>query len=272
MPQKKYCVIGYPIRHSLSPRIHNREFKKRGVKGRYRAVEVKPENLAVFMKNFGERFEGGNVTIPHKEKIMRFLEWVSPEARAIGAVNTIVKRVGRGGKAQLCGYNTDVVGCREALRENGVKVLKNKCVLVVGAGGAARAVVYGLTKAGAQVTVANRTLAHAKKLARAFGAYATSLSAFNPSDFDLIINTTSVGMWPHTKESPLPNLVAHLAAHANKLPLVMDIIYRPRLTKFLKDAKKGGCRIITGETMFLAQARASFQLFLSSTSPKTLIR
>ena len=273
MPQKNYCVIGYPIQHSLSPRLYNREFKKRGIAARYHAVEVKPENLSAFMKTFRERFEGANVTIPHKENVMRFLDVVSREARAIGAVNTIVKKKGKGGMTKLYGYNTDVTGCMEALKKNGVRVLKNKRVLVLGAGGAARAVVYCLTRAGAHVTVANRTLAHAKKLARAFGCDAIKMNAenINPADFYFIINATSGGMWappqrglrPQTKETPLPDLARQLAPRAphQKLPIVMDIVYRPRLTVLLKDAKKSGCRIITGDHMFLAQAAQSFKLF-----------
>lgn len=276
---KRFCVIGFPISHSLSPRIHNRAFRALKISAQYEAVEVKPEKLAAFMKTFRDCFDGANVTIPHKETVMKFLDEVAPEARAIGAVNTIVKR----GK-KLIGYNTDVYGALEALnagftskagprsRSKPPQVahpfLRGKKVLILGAGGAARAIVYGLTKAGADVMILNRTLSRAKKLAREFRcAYpknsdATSLKALLGTS-NIIINTTSVGMMRHGKlssDSPLPQLIACLQ-NSKKKPIVMDIIYRPRMTKFLRDAKRAGCPIITGDKMFLAQADKSFELW-----------
>jgi shikimate dehydrogenase len=317
---KKYCVIGYPIGHSLSPKIHNAAFKKLKIDAKYEAVEVKPQNLKKFMRDFKEKYAGANVTIPHKEQVIKYLDKISPEAKKIGAVNTIVNR---GGK--LVGHNTDVVGAMVAL--SGVMVslsnhgtgfpFKNKNVVVLGAGGAARAVVYGLKRAGAKVTIVNRTISRAKKLAVEFGC------KYEPkvlSPFDVLINTTSVGMWQKrgnreqgtgnwTKETPLPELsrgwlrafflnngapqphsgllaplsgaaVASMGrsprlggtrsaslklfkknAQQPAPPVVMDIIYRPRMTKLLRDAKKAGCQIITGDKMFLAQAEASFKLF-----------
>jgi len=254
MINKNYCVIGYPIKHSLSPRIHNREFKKRGIAARYRAVEVRPENLAAFMKSYKENFDGGNVTIPHKEKVMRFLDWISPEVRAIGAVNTIVNRSGK-----LEGYNTDVIGAMTALK-SAVKIIKDKRAVVLGAGGAARAVIYGLRKAGTKVLILNRTVETAKKLAVEFGCEYGVLEDFDATNCDILINTTSVGMWPKSTETPLPNLKESLRAMKKK-PVVMDVIYRPKVTRFLKDAKACGCKIIIGEKMFLSQAAASFRLF-----------
>lgn len=280
---KYFCVIGHPIKHSLSPRIHNAWFKKKRIKANYKAVEVLPENLAIFMKNFREEFAGANVTIPHKQTVMKFLDWISPEARLIGAVNTIVNR-----KGKLCGYNTDIVGAMNALKKAGkVWTLTGKRVVVLGAGGAARAVVYGLVKAGACVRVLNRTPAHAKKLMNELGAKKSknsygkivgSLEDFDPSDCDILINTTSVGMWPNIKDSPLPDFKVRMKKRANshaefppwqggrakkmsKKVVVMDIIYRPRITKLLRDAQSAGCKIITGDHMFLAQAKKSFEYF-----------
>lgn len=251
---KKYCVIGYPIKHSLSPKIFNSAFKKLKIPAQYSAVEVAPRNLARFMQGFCGKYAGANVTIPHKEKILRFLDKLSPSAKAIGAVNVIVNRHGK-----LIGYNTDVLGAMMALKSS-VKNLRNKNTVVLGAGGAARAIVYGLKKAGAKVTILNRTLSHAKKLAQDFKCRFGAIEKNNFEQCDILINATSVGMWPHKKETPLPQL-KNLPRELKKKPIVMDIVYRPRMTKFLRDAKKAGCRIITGDKMFLAQAEKSFEIF-----------
>ncbi|MBI2638242.1 shikimate dehydrogenase [Candidatus Peregrinibacteria bacterium] len=234
--KKVYCVIGYPIKHSLSPKLHNAAFRKLKIPARYEAVEVKPRDLAKFMRDYRARYAGGNVTIPHKQTIMKYLDRVSPEAKKIGAVNTIVNREGK-----LIGYNTDVFGAMFSLQKIGRVALRNKKVMVLGAGGAARAVVHGLKKAGASVTILNRTLAHAKKLASDFRCAYAALKDFQKCTsrgLDILINTTSVGMWPN-----------------------MDIIYRPRITQLLRDAKAAGCKIITGDHMFLAQAAKSFELW-----------
>lgn len=251
-----YCVIGFPIKHSLSPRIHNRAFKKFGISARYEAVSVRPEDLGKFMRRFRARYVGANVTIPHKQKVMRFLDGVSVEARKIGAVNAIVNR---GGK--LIGHNTDCFGAMEALKQNGARRLEGKRAVVLGAGGAARAIIYGLKRAGAHVLVLNRTLAHAKKLAKEFRCQSGNLKDFDPAKCDILISTTSVGMWPKTSLSPLPNLLKFYSKNKLSRPFVMDIIYRPHITKLLRDAKRAGCQIITGDHMFLAQAAKSFELW-----------
>lgn len=313
--KQNYCVIGCPIKHSLSPKIYNRAFKKYRIPARYEAAEVNPKNLAAFMSTFRTKYSGASVTIPHKQAVIKFLDQLSPEARAIGAVNCIVNRDG-----ELTGYNTDSDGAMQALRKGasrqmactpgkigqpgksvGVsghihldKWLHGKHAIVLGAGGAARAVVYGLRQAGAEVLVVNRTLSHAKKLAANFGCKACSLAEFTLSSvkrkfpFDILVNTTSVGMWPNAAATPLPDFAKILAsaartsskkvrsgttalqrssmlanktkAHASAC-VVMDIIYRPRMTRFLKDAQRAGCHVITGEAMFLAQAEKSFELW-----------
>lgn len=262
----RFCVIGYPIQHSLSPRIHNRAFRKLGILARYEAISVRPRDLGSFIRKFRKNFTGANVTIPHKEKILRYLDALSPEARAIGAVNTIVNR---GGK--LIGYNTDVFGAMEALgkiksatQKSKVKFLKEEKVIVLGAGGAARAVIYGLKKAGAKVIILNRTLSRAKKLAREFhcSTVIASMAKQSIQEADIIINATSVGMWPKVSQTPLPEFFAYWRlAFDRPRSIAMDIVYRPRMTKFLRDAQKAGCKIITGDKMFLAQAAKSFELW-----------
>lgn len=292
---KKYCVIGYPVKHSLSPRLFNAIFKKAKLPARYEFAEVSPANLGNFMCDFRANFAGANVTIPHKKAIIKYLDKLSPEARKIGAVNVIVNR---GGK--LIGHNTDVFGAMAALKRGGNfgKFLKDKRAVVLGAGGAARAVVYGLKKAGAKVTILNRTLAHAKKLARDFDCefgnlslrVVMSLRAHSLRSVqaprsnllcDILINTTSVGIiggkikGQRSKiksagqklkaeiDSPLPELKKILLTMNPKhLPVVMDIVYTPRMTKLLRDAKSAGCKIITGDKMFLAQAAKSFELWI----------
>lgn len=251
----RYCVIGYPIKHSLSPKIHNRAFRKQKINANYEAVEVMPKDLAKFMRSFRQKYAGANVTIPHKVSVMKFLDEVSLEGRKIGAVNTIVNR---GGK--LIGYNTDVFGAISALKHGYAKSLRGKKAVVLGAGGAARAVVFGLKKAGAKVLILNRTLLHAKKLARDFGCKSGKPEDFDPANCEILINTTSVGMWPKSRVTPLPHFAIQLSG-ASKKPVVMDIVYRPRITKLLRDAKKAGCKIITGDHMFLGQAAKAFQLW-----------
>lgn len=278
MNKTRYCIIGYPVKHSLSPRLFNAAFKKAKLSAQYEFAEIAPEKLGKFMRSFRANFAGANVTIPHKQAIIKYLDKLSPEARKIGAVNVIVNRQGK-----LIGYNTDVYGAMEAVRgveseerkATGEKFLKGKFAFVLGAGGAARAVVYGLKKAGAHVTVLNRTLAHAKKLARdfkcEFGRLEDFEKIFASAPCDILINTTSVGMWDMT---PLPNFKKIIAAGtavatAKKRPIVMDIIYRPRITKFLRDARAAGCKITTGDKMFLAQAAKTFELWMYANSRNT---
>lgn len=251
---KHYCIIGYPLGHSLSPKIHNHWFRFKKIHAHYEACEVKPKHLAQFMRTYREKFAGGNITIPHKEKIMRFLDAISPEVRDIGAVNTIVNKNG-----MLIGYNTDIFGFLYALKKVFRKSLRNKKVIVLGAGGASRAIMYGLKKNGAHIVILNRTISHAKKLARIFTCTYGSLDDFNPIQCDILINATSVGMMKKG-ESPIPSLKEKIKNIEEK-PLVMDIVYRPRMTKFLHDAKSAGCKIITGDKMLLAQAAKSFQLW-----------
>ncbi|MBI4994302.1 shikimate dehydrogenase [Candidatus Peregrinibacteria bacterium] len=264
---RKYCVIGYPIKHSLSPKIFNRAFRQLKIPAQYEAVEVRPEKLAAFMRGFRKKYSGANVTIPHKEKILRFLDKLSPEAKKIGAVNVIVNQRGK-----LVGYNTDVFGAMVALgkevrgQRSDVRChrLAGSNVVILGAGGAARAIVYGLKKAGAKITVLNRTVSHAEKLARDFKCKFGALENFDPANCDILINATSVGMC--SKETPLPQLKKILRG-SKKKSIVMDIIYRPRMTKFLRDALGAGCRIITGEVMFFSQAAESFKLWAGKKFP-----
>lgn len=254
--KNKYCVIGFPIAHSLSPALHNRFFKENKIRAHYSAIEVAPSDLGLFMCDFASKYSGANVTIPYKEKILDFLDELSPEVRVIGACNTVVNR---GGK--LIGYNTDATGFMSALKSGGVRNIKGKNVVVVGAGGAARAVVFALKTLGAHITILNRTIEHARKLAKDFEQNYGDLKDFNKLKCDILVNTTSVGMWhkenkKYMSESPI------VFAGESIPKIVMDIIYRPRMTKLLRTAKKHGVKIITGDKMFEAQAEKARGLFL----------
>lgn len=252
--QKSYCVIGQPIAHSRSPRLHNGWFKKYKISAHYDKIEVSPKALGSFMKLFAEKYAGANVTIPHKEKILQYLDGISTEAKIIGAINTIVNHEGK-----LWGHNTDMFGALAALKEVGLTSLKNKKVLVMGAGGAARAIVYGLSTQGAIVVIANRTLSKAKKLAKEFGAEWCGYDLVGVFPMDIIINASSVGL----NDTQATNIFYFKSTIEDwdRKPVVMDIIYTPKYTKLLRDARAAGCKIITGDKMFVAQAQEAFKLF-----------
>ncbi|PJC36864.1 shikimate dehydrogenase [Candidatus Peregrinibacteria bacterium CG_4_9_14_0_2_um_filter_53_11] len=277
----RYCVIGYPVEHSRSPELHNAAFKAAGLAAQYEAVSVPPEKLGAFMAGFKSSYSGANVTIPHKEKIIPFLDALSETAQRIGAVNTIVNESG-----SLIGYNTDCSGALGALAEamgrasdDPAAVFGGRRALVLGAGGAARALIYGLTRAGAEVTVLNRTPERARRLAEEFGCSWGALDTVPPiSDraekAGLIINTTSVGMDGET--TPAPWLGEYLAASAHThgkagapLPVyVMDSIYTPELTPFLRQAQQAGAEVVFGRRMFLKQAADAFELWTGRPMPE----
>lgn len=276
-----YCIIGHPVAHSLSPQIHNAAFKALKISADFVKEDVLPEDLESFMRGFRNKYAGASVTIPHKEAVMKFLDEIDPQARKIGAVNTVLNK-----NSRLIGYNTDCYGAMQTLRsviaslskakaKQSSQFLANKRVCILGAGGAARAVLYGCLQAGARVTILNRTVEKAQKLAEEFNVDFGALTDFRCEDFDVIINTTSCGMHPHDGESP----VCHFERPAVARPqvsedgeprnlVVMDIIYAPLKTKLIKDAKKAGCKIITGDRMLLYQACKAFEIWTGEKAPK----
>ena len=278
---KKYCVIGHPVAHSLSPQIHNAAFKALGIDAEYEKIDLPPSELPSFMGNFTKKYSGANVTIPHKRDVMAYLDKLDVEAREISAVNVIVNENGK-----LVGYNTDVYGAMMALCERisgndcetaiRTKFLSGKKIVILGAGGAAHAVAYGCAKAGANINILNRTPDHAKQLASDLNDLhrATSLVVkygnlkdFNPEHCDILINTTSCGLASAsaTDESPIGLLKNRLEFSNNKF-VVMDVIYNPLKTKLLRDAESIGCKIITGDKMFLYQAARAFELWTGQTA------
>jgi len=248
-----YGIIGNPIRKSLSPAIHNRAFRRMGINAAYLAFEVGDIRDALdAIRGLGIR--GVSITIPFKTSVIPFLDELDALAGKIGSVNTIVNS---GGK--LIGHNTDHFGALKALEE---KVnLNGKKVMLLGAGGAARAIAYGLKERGCEVTIFNRSLEKGARLAKELGYAYHSLSALSEMerstrDANVLINATRVGMHPHEAESPLPKQVLR------KEMTVMDIVYRPLRTRLLQEAQERGCKTIDGLEMLAYQGAAQLEIWI----------
>ncbi len=253
-----YGVIGQPVAHSLSPLMHNTAFAVTGCAAHFSAFPVTDLAAAVAgIRALG--IAGVSVTLPHKTAVIKYLDWVDAEALAIGAVNTIVNRSGR-----LCGYNTDVSGAINALQSK-IK-LSGRRMLILGAGGAARALVYGALKAGAIVAIANRTPERGQALAAEFGAGFLSRSEWDGFAPEILVNTTSLGMSPEIEKMPLP--AAFLAPDM----VVMDIVYNPLQTRLLQTAKERGAQTIDGLAMFVGQGALQFELWTGKKAPLEVMR
>ena len=253
-----FAVIGNPVKHSLSPAMMNAAFKSLGVAGVYMALEVDaPEEDLTTLSKMG--FRGLSVTLPHKETAYRLAAEVDETARAIGAVNTL-RRAGDGWE----GINTDWLGAVRALSD--VVPLAGRSALVIGAGGVARAVVYGLEREGAAVAVSNRSAERGKVLAGAFGCDFIPLDELGKSrdgaGFDVVVQCTSVGL-QGTGSAPL---VPHDFFHPGMV--VMDTVYRPLWTPFLRAAKGAGCAVVTGIEMLLHQGVAQLEWWLGRAVPR----
>jgi 3-dehydroquinate dehydratase / shikimate dehydrogenase len=253
-----YGVIGNPIHHSLSPVMQNAAFQERRINAVF--VPFLVRDLRDFIRAIPELgVTGFSVTIPHKQAVLKFLDECDPLAAAIGAVNTVVVR----GGGKLFGYNTDYVGVLRAL-ESRIS-LAGSCVLILGAGGAARAVAFALARAGAAVRVCARRPAKAKELARAVGGEAIARSRLCGEFFDAIVNATPVGMYPNANKSPLKS---------NELNcrLVFDSIYRPRRTRLLQLAERRGIETVSGLEMFIAQGVAQWEIWTGERAPESVMR
>lgn len=263
-----YGLIGNPVSHSISPIIHNTLFREMNLNSIY--IPFKVDNIADFIGEFRELdVKGYSVTIPHKESVLNHLDAIDLMAKKIGAVNTIVNKDGR-----LVGYNTDCSAAIQALEDinqvsaTGAKNdrLKGRHVTLLGAGGAARAIAFGLQERGAQVTIVNRNYERAQSLARDVGCLYREFDNLPEIKTDILINATPVGMFPAVNETPIdknqlkPNMI------------VFDTIYNPLETKLLRDAKTQGCKILGGLPMFINQAAAQFELWTGMTPPLELIR
>ncbi len=259
-------VIGDPIEHTLSPTIHNAAFNHLKLDFVFLAFRVKAadlENAVRGMRGLG--IHGLNVTMPHKSTVIAYLDEVDPAVKFLGSANTILNKNGK-----LSGFNTDGVGALKALRENGAE-LSEKKVLLLGAGGAAKAIAFAIAEEVGELVVLNRTAEKAKELAEALGrmfnkkVVGGSLSpdaiAKNLRDSDILINATSVGMKPNLSQS----LVAPQWLRSDLT--VMDIVYNPVETKLAEDAKAAGAKVISGVEMLIYQGAASFEIWTGRAAP-----
>lgn len=253
-----YGVIGDPVGHSLGPLLHNTAFQARRMNAVYLAFLVR--DLRDFLGALGPLgIAGFSVTLPHKQTILRHLHGCDPLANQIGAVNTVVVR----GGSKLYGYNTDYVGVLRALERR--VALRGSRVLLLGAGGAARAAAFALAQGGAIVAVCSRRMARARALARSVGGEAIERRQLRGEFFDAIVNATPVGMYPASGAAPLE-------ARELNCRVVMDLIYRPIKTRLLEIAERRGLETISGVEMFLTQGMAQFEIWTGVRAPEAAIR
>lgn len=253
-------VIGWPIGHSLSPVLQNAAIERAGLDYNYTALPVQPEDLPAAVAGLKAlHYRGWNVTIPHKSAIMPLLDEIDEAARIIGAVNTVVNDNGK-----LTGYNTDCLGFMGALTARQID-LSNKTAVLLGAGGAARAVIWGLIKAGvAEVVLGVRNPAKAQPLADEFSAYGkVTVCHWEEAAFaeklqacDLLVNTTPLGMTPKVEECPPVDW-----SKVKDSAFVYDIIYTPAETRFLREAREHGHKTVNGEEMLAGQGAAALQMW-----------
>jgi shikimate dehydrogenase len=266
-------VIGWPIEHSVSPPMHNAAFQALGLDWCYVPFAVPPERLreaVAGVRALGLR--GINVTVPHKQALLALVDELTPAARAIGAVNTVLVAGDR-----LRGHNTDAAGFLRALREIGFAP-EGCFALVLGAGGAARAVVFALAGVGAKITILNRTEERALALAREFAGCGAE-AALRAGSLDLptlrceaprarlVVNTTPVGMWPRVEGTPWPQDVPFPPG-----ALLFDLVYNPRETRLMAQARAAGARAVDGLGMLVHQGAEAFRLWTGIEPPVEVMR
>ncbi len=270
-----FGVIADPVGHSISPAVHNACFAAKNKNSVYLPLLVSggKAEFEEFMNNITSRkwldFRGFSVTIPHKVNALEYAqekgEYIDPVAVQIGAVNTLV--IGVNGR--LTGYNTDYAGAMQALTAAmGISKneLKHKKAACLGAGGAARAIVAALSDAGANITIYNRTIEKAQGLAGDFNCRFAGMDKLADMDADIIINCTSVGMYPNINESPLPK------EYLKRSHVVFDTVYNPKETQLLRDARQAGAKTVCGIEMFIYQAAEQFKIFTQEDCPMDVLR
>jgi shikimate dehydrogenase len=259
-------LLGWPVAHSVSPAMQNAAFRAMGLPWHYELVPAPPTALAATLAGLeAQGFRGANVTVPHKETVLGHLDRVEGAAQAIGAVNTLLACDGA-----WVGTNTDTVGFMAALRQAGFEP-EGRRALVLGAGGAARAVVYALGQAGCTCLVYNRTAARARCLVDALSVATStaieSLSGLQPDSLDLLVNATPVGQWPQTASSPWPEVLP-LPSHWT----VFDLIYNPAETRLLARARAAGATPVGGLDMLVHQGALGFCLWTGRAAPLEVMR
>jgi len=268
----KVCgIIGDPIEHTMSPVMHNAAFKNRGVDYVYLAFWVKKEELGKAIEGMRALdIRGLNITIPHKVTVIPFLDELDPLADKIGAVNTIVNDNG-----VLRGYNTDATGFLHALRERGVEP-EGKSVVILGAGGASRAISFILAERGSSLVILNRTWDKAKicadRISETFQRKATALKlnrenlAAALSQADILVNATSIGMSPNINETPVTSNLLKSGL------VVFDIVYNPIKTRLRREAEAAGATVISGLDMLVWQGALAFEKWTGLKAPVELMR
>jgi shikimate dehydrogenase len=267
--RKVVGLIGFPLEHSISPAIQNAAFKKLGLDWEYSLFEVEPKDLADALKGMRAlHIAGFNVTIPHKENVFPLIDEVTKMARVIGAINTVLNQEGK-----LIGFNTDGAGFIDSLKEDAKTDPKDKNVVILGAGGACRAVAITLAEAGVKsITLSDIDEKKAQDLAGYIGSYFKIKYAAVPTNSQelqrsidkagILINTTPIGMYPKTDASPISNNI--------KLPpglLVYDLVYNPAETQLLKKAKAAGCKTCSGLGMLVRQGALALTIWTGKEAP-----
>jgi len=262
-------IFGDPIDHVASPRMHNLAFTYLGIDMVYVAFKVKPEDLKAAVESIKVLgIAGVNVTVPHKENIMKYLDEVDPFAKFIGAVNTIKNNDGK-----LIGYNTDANGFISSIKGEGEFEPRGKKVIIIGAGGAARAIAFALAQRKAkEITLCDVIQGKAEKLAADLKNNFESEIYIKNKDSeefkeyikttDLIVNASPVGMSPNVEKTPIDDFDIISDKH-----FVYDVIYRPRKTKFLVEAEKKGAKVLGGGGMLIGQAVEAFKIFTGKEAP-----
>ena len=260
----KIClVIGDPIEHSLSPLMHNAGYTAIGIDDEFifLAARVKLEDVKIAVKAvraLGVR--GMSCTTPHKVAVMKYLDKIDEVAREIGAVNTVVQDDGI-----LKGYNTDWLGALKPIER--MTKIKGKRIGIIGAGGAARAIAYGLVKKGGNLKIFNKNIRQAKELAKRFACEFGNFDELTElKNFDIIVNATPLGMKPYENISPVPKETF------SPNQIVMDAVYIPYKTKMLREAEKMGAKIIPGIEMFLEQGAVQFTYYTKRKAPIAAMR
>ena len=242
----KYGLIGYPLGHSFSIGYHNQRFADEGINAKYINFEI--ASIEQLMEVIGQNPElkGLNVTIPYKEKVMEYLDYISPEARAIGAVN-VIRVIHEGSKIVMRGYNSDVIGFTQSIEP--MLESFHKKALVLGTGGAAKAINFGLKSLGLETVFVSRYERPGTVLYK-------SLTADDIKEYNVIVNCTPCGMFPHTNECPnLP--YEAMDSHT----LLYDLIYNPDETMFMHKGRERGATVKNGLEMLLLQAFASWEFW-----------
>lgn len=262
IPEKLYGIIGHPLGHTMSPALHNWGFERCGIAAAYMAFPTAPAALADFMSALRTLpIAGASVTIPHKETVMPFLDGMTERARTVGAVNTLYWDGDR-----LMGENTDITGFLSPLRPHAGRI---RSALVLGAGGAAKAVLAGLQELGvAEVHMANRSRERAEQVAAPFGAMVVPWEERAHVQADLVINSTPLGMSGENAEhSPYPS-----EAFGASGGIAYDLVYNPLRTRFLREAEAAGWEVLDGLHMFAAQGQEQFRIWTGVELPLEDVR